>query len=347
MSSSPDTNPARRHLVKGALALGVAPAVITRASAKGTITWRCQSHYPEASASFRGSQAVIAKLLEERTNGRFKIELLGAGTIANGPEILNSVRRGVLPMGSTFPGFNLGESELFGLYSGVPGTLQEPWQMTHWVKNLGLEDAVNEEMKSKGVIFRAHQSYPMELCLKRELTADTNIAGLKVASFGTILNYLDVAGFAAQSISGGELYQALTTGVLDGANWGAAQGHLSMKLWEVAPVQMKPALAIVSDVFAINKKAYDDLPEDLRVILDGLLQEWYFRRTAEYTLGEVIALNTGVEKMGVKVQRFPDPVMQKFSEASKIILSKEMEKGSYAKKQGEVLMTLMKQLGYA
>lgn len=345
--SSSSTSPARRRIFKGAMALGVAPAIVGSARAQEKVTWRCQSHYPEASASFRGSQAVMARELEERTGGRFKIELLGAGTIANGAEIYNSVRRGVIPMGSTFPGFNLGESELFGLYSGVPGTLQEPWQMTHWVKNLGLEDAVNESMASKDVVFRAHMSYPMELCLKEQLEPDTNLGGLKVASFGTILNYLDGAGFAAQSISGGELYQALATGVLDGANWGAAQGHLSMKLWEVAPVQMKPALAIVTDVFVINKKAFDELPDDLRIIFDGLLQERYLRRTAEYTLGEVIAINTGVDKMGVTVQRFPDVVMEKFAGASRKILASEMEKGPLAREQGEVLKNLLGQLGYA
>ena len=311
----PKVSPARRNVVKGALALGAAPAIVTSARAQAKVTWRCQAHYPEASASFKGSLVVLAKEVEERTKGRFKIEMLGAGSIANGPEIFNAARRGVVPMAATFPGFNLGESELFGMYAGVPGTLQEPWQKTHLVKNLGLENAVNEAMESKGVLFRAHMSYPMELCLKKEIGPDTNLASLKVGSFGTILNYLGEAGFGAQTISGGELYQALATGVLDGANWGAAQGHLSMKLWEVAPVQMKPALAIVTDVFVINRKAFDELPEDIRMIFDSVMQERYLRRTAEYQLGEVMAMNTGVEKMGVNAQRFPDSVMQRFAQA--------------------------------
>lgn len=342
----PETRPARRRALRNALALGAAPAIITSARAQAPIVWKCQSHYPQASASFKGSQEVIARLLEERTNGRFKLEVLGAGTIATGPEIFNIVKRGVVPMASTFPGFNLGESQLFGLYSGVPGTLREPWQKTHLVKNLGLENAVNEDIKSQGVLCRAHQSYPMELCLKRKLEPDTNLAALKVASFGTLQHYLAAAGFAAQTITGGELYQSLATGVIEGANWGAAQGHLSMKLWEVAPVEMKPALAIVTDVFVINQKAWDALPEDLRATFDGLLQEWYLRRTAEYTLGEIIALNTGVEKMGVTVQNFPEPVMEKFAAASRTILEREMAKGPLAQKQGEVLMELQRQLGY-
>lgn len=340
------TSPTRRGIFKASLALGAAPAIITSARAQGTITWKCQSHYPSASASFKGSQEVIAQLLEERTKGRFKLVWMGAGEIATGAEIFNVVRRGVVPMASMFPGFNLGESELFGLYSGVPGTLQQPWQMTHQIKNLGLENAVNAEMNSRGLVFRAHQSYPMELTLKKALEPDTNLSAVKVASFGSILNYLAAAGFAAQTVNGGELYQALATGVIEGANWGAAQGHLSMKLWEVAPVEMKPALAIVTDVFAINKEAWDKLPEDLRMILDALLQEWYFRRTAEYTLGEVIALNTGIEKMGVKVGHFPDNVMKRFAEASRGILAKEMEKGPAAKRQGEILQTFLRQLGY-
>jgi len=336
----------RRNVVKGALALGAAPAIVTSARAQTKVNWRCQAHYPEASASFKGSLIVLAKELEERTNGRFKIEMMGAGAIANGSEIFHAARRGVVPMALTFPGFNLGESELFGMYAGVPGTLQEPWQKAHLIKNLGLEKAVNEAVASKGVILRPHMSYPMELCLKKEIGPDTNLAALKVGSFGTILNYLGEAGFAAQSISGGELYQALATGVLDGANWGAAQGHLSMKLWEVSPVQMKPALAIVTDGFVINKKAFDELPEDLGMIFEALLQERYLRRTAEYSLGEIVALNTGVEKMGVKVRNFPDSVMQRFSVASQKILAGEMAKGPLAKQQGEVLIGLLKNLGY-
>lgn len=345
----PSPSPAtaqRRSALKGILATATAPALLTTASAQSKVTWRVQSHWPKASGSFSGSLIPLSKELEERTKGRFRLDPLGAGEIAKGSEIFNIVRRGVVQMGTTAPSYNPDESELMGQYFGIPGTLREPWEMMHLVKNLGLEAALNEQLKSKGVFMMAEKSYPTELVLKKKIQPGEDLSRIKIRSAGNLIDYFAGAGFVPQNIDGPELYQALATGVIDGAHWGAAVGALSMKFWEVAKFQMKPAVLIANDVFVVNLDAYNKLPEDLRDIFTMLVQERYFRRTVQYQHQEAVATNTGVSKMGVQLVTYPEEVQKRFAQASKDILAKDMAKGPKAKEMGEKLSSLMKDLGY-
>jgi TRAP-type mannitol/chloroaromatic compound transport system substrate-binding protein len=337
----------RRNLLKASLATAAMPAVITSARAQEKITWKVQSHWPKASGSFNDSLGALAKELDKRTGGRFKLEMLGAGEIAKDREIYNVVRRGVVPMGTISPGYILGEAQAMGLYFGIPGTLRESWQMMHLTKNLGVEDLVNEELRPKGVLILADKAYPTEVVLRKKVTSLADFSSLKIRSAGTMLEYLAAAGSSPQQVAGPEIYQAISTGVVDGAHWGAAIGALSMKFWEVAKYHMKPALGFTTDAYIINTAALDKLPTDLRLQFLSLVEERYFRRSVEYLHQEAVALTTGTTTMGVEVVNFPPDVLKKFAEASTGILNKEAAKGERAGKARASLDKLMKDLGYA
>lgn len=337
----------RRNILKGTLALAAAPAIITSARAQTRIRWKVQAYYPKSSASFKDSLGVLNSELEARTDGRFQLDPLGVGEIATGPEIFNVVRRGVVPMGATYPGYNLGEAQLMGMYAGIPGTLREPWQMMHLTKNLGLERALNEELRPKGVFMMADKALTQEVVLKKKLEPGENLAAIKIRSTGAMLEFLAAAGFAPMHVPAPEIYQALATGVIDGANWGGPVGVLSARLWEVAPVHMHPTLLISNDCYVINVAACEKLPEDIRRIFLSLLEERHFQRSIQYMHQNVLALRTGIDKMNVTVETFPDDIMARFAQSSKALLAKEMEKGPQAKEIGEKLAALMRDLGYA
>lgn len=337
----------RRKLLKSSMAVIAAPALIGTASAQSTVTWKVQAHWPKASASFKDSLEWFATELAARTGGRFKMQLFGAGELAKGGEIYNIVRKGVVEMGTISPAYILGEAEAMGLAYGVPGTLREPWEMAHYLKNMGGEALVNEQLMPKGVIMRSEKVYPTELVVKTRVETLEEFKKLKLRSAGNLLDYLAAAGASPTHVAGPELYQALATGVVDGAHWGATQGALSMKLWEVARYHMRPPLGINTDAYIFSKAAVDKLPADLRLNLMSLAEERFFSRTAEYSHKEAIALTKGRGTMKVEVVQFPAAVEAKFAEASKAILAKEIALGPLAAKGGAQLTTLMKDLGYA
>ena len=329
----------------GAVALA-APAFIGKGIAQGQVNWRVQSHWPTASASFGDSLRVLAQQLEERTDGAFKMQLFGAGEFARGAEIFNIVRRGVVQMGTGSAGYFQDQAQTASFNLGLPGGLREPWEMQHLVSNLGLEDLLNEELAPDGVIYKAEKVYPTEVVLSRQISNLDDFRTLKIRSSGAMLDFLNLAGAAPQFVEGSELYQALATGVVDGAHWGAALGAKSMSLWEVCKYHMRPALGFTTDCWLFNARAVEDLGDELGKELMALVEERFHRRSLEYSHQEAVALTWGQAEEGVTVMQWPDDVKARFAEESVKLIEQEGNKGPLAATAADRLTGLMRDLGY-
>ncbi len=338
----------RRSVLRGAAVAAVAsPALVGKAIAAGQVTWRVQAHWPKASSSFTDSLGVIATLLEEKTEGAFKLELLGAGEFAKGPDIYNIVRKGVVPMGTISPSYISDNAQAATFVYGIPGTFRQAWEMEHAMKNLGVEALVNEDLNEDGVHLMCEKVLPTEMTVSKKIESAADFQGLKIRSSGSMLDYLAAAGAAPQYVPGSELYQALSSGVVDGAHWGAAIGAQSMSLWEVCKYHYKPVLAQTTDAFIMNIDALEDLPQDLRGALEEIITTRFFLRSAEYQHKEAIALAEGVENEGIEVLQLPDDVLEMLAQASTTILEAEGQKGERAAKAADVYRSLMKDMGYA
>ena len=336
----------RRAALAGGAAVLAAPALISEAKAAAEVTWKVQSHWPKASASYGDSLQVIADELKEITGGRFVLELYGAGEFAKGAEIFQIVKKGVVEMGTISPGYILGEAPMAGLCLGVPGTFRQPWEFQHYLKNMGAEALFNEELDYHGIVSRAEKVYPTELVVSKEIATADDFSAMKLRSSGSYLKYLEAAGAAPQYVAGPELYQSLASGVVDGAHWGAAQGAKSMSLWEVAKFHMKPTMGLAMDTLIMNKGALEALPEDLRTTLMNHLEVRFWKRCAGYQYKEMTALASGIAEQNVQVKQFPEGVLKKFAEASAAILESEKGKGGNAGKGAEMLTDFLKVLGY-
>lgn len=337
----------RRSILRGAgLAAVAAPALVGKGIAQGKVTWRVQSHWPKASSSYSDSLGVLATALEERTEGAFKLELFGAGEFAKGPDIYNLIRKGVVPMGTISPSYILDKSQAASFLMGIPGTFRENWEPQQAAKNLGIEDLVNEELVPDGVRLMSEKAYPTEMVVSKKIESADDFKGLKIRSSGTMLDYLAAAGAAPQYIPGSELYQSLSSGVVDGAHWGAAIGAKSMSLWEVCKYHYKPALGFTIDAFIMNEEQLQGLDDDLRTAILDLMEIRFFRRSSEYMHKEAIALSSGVAENNVEVMQLPDEVLDMFAAASTEILEKEKAKGEIAAKAHGIYTGLMTDLGY-
>ncbi|PTW54345.1 TRAP-type mannitol/chloroaromatic compound transport system substrate-binding protein [Breoghania corrubedonensis] len=338
----------RRSVLRGAgIAALAAPALVGKGMAKGAVTWRVQSHWPKASSSFEASLGVLAAEVSERTDGAFKLELYGAGEFAKGSGIYNLVRKGVVPMGTISPSYIQDDAQAASFLYGIPGTLRESWEMQHVVKNLGIEDLVNEDLEPKGVRILAEKVLPTELTVSRKIESAADFKGMKLRSSGTMLDYLAKAGAAPQYIPGSELYQALSSGTVDGAHWGAAVGAKSMSLWEVCKYHVKPPLAQTTDAHIINLDALEKLDDDMRTALLDAIEVRFYARSVEYVHAEAVALSQGIAENGIEVIHLPQDVLDILAQASTSILDAEAEKGERANKAAGIYKGLMADLGYA
>ena len=101
-------NNARKKLTvfASALTLGLSAALAaTPAAAQDTVTWKVQSHWPGSSSSYTDSLGRIKRVLEERTDGRLKLQLYEAGSLFKATDTFNAVSRGILEMGTISPAY--------------------------------------------------------------------------------------------------------------------------------------------------------------------------------------------------------------------------------------------------
>ena len=337
----------RRSVLTGALAAGAAIAAPNIARAEPTVLWRIQSHWPSTSTSFIDSLTIIRDLLAERTGGRFKLELYGSGELFKGPEIFNAVRRGVVEMGTILASYIENEVKSAGVVGGVPGTFQRIWEAAHFLKSLGAEKVFADELLKHGVMFMAEKSYASELVVKTPIHNLADFSALTIRSTGTLASYLTEAGAKTIATPPGELYEALQTGIIDGAHWGAAQGAYSMKLYDFAKFHLRPPLSINADGFIFNKAAFDKLPADMQQILKATLEERYWRRTFDYEHKEELTLRKAIKELGVQLVQFPGDVTAALKDAAKLVLEAERAKGGTAAEVMGRMDIFLAELGYA
>jgi TRAP-type mannitol/chloroaromatic compound transport system substrate-binding protein len=209
-----------------------------------------------------------------------------------GPEVFNAVKRGMVPIGITSSAYDLAQVPIFNVVAGLPFNFANEWEGVYFHKWLGLrKDGPGRAVEKSWRSCFTDRIYTTELSLKKPVRTMEDFKGLKLRSSGILQKYLTSIGAAATMIPGGDIYAGLASGMLDGAHWGAVQGSSSMKFYEVSKYHLRPALNVAAtDIWVINKKAFDRLPEDLQQILVSTLEEHFWRRTNQYIYQEALEL---------------------------------------------------------
>lgn len=318
------------------------------AMAAGTvITWKCQSHWPTASPSYKGSLLVIVEKLKERTNGRFILEPYPAGSLVPSKEIFPATKRGMIEMGGTSTAYFRAQVPLAGIGAGLPYSFRAAWEGLYFYKQVGYEKAMEDACAKHGLLFFTDKIYPTQLVLKKPVRTFEDFKGLKLRSSGTLQIFFTSIGAAASYLPGAEVYPALASGVVEGAHWGAAQGANEMGFYDICKYHLMPSFVVSgTDVYVINKKAFDKLPEDIQKTLTQTLDEHLWLRSNEYIYQEARALARVQKEKGVEVITLPPEEQRKMTQAAVKLWDEEAKKDPEYAKWIEKMKEFSKELGY-
>lgn len=335
-------------VLASAVTFGVAAMLSTApATANESITWRVQSHWPGASSSYKDSLGRIKEQLEERSDGRLKLQLYEAGALFKADETFNAVSRGILEMGTISPSYASNRMTLAGIASGLPFAFRNTWETAYFHMILGFEDMLKEEAAQHNVYWATDKVYATEMVVKRPINSLADFERLKIRSSGALQRFLTEAGAAASYIPGGELYTALDSGIVDGAHWGAVQGAQSMALYELAKYHVRPALNIAgTDVIIVSQRALDRLPEDLQDLVKEVLREQFWYRTNEYQFQEQVAFAEAEVDYDVQLNELPAEVQDHLVTVAQKMWEIEGERGPKAKEALDMLKEFLGSLGY-
>jgi TRAP-type mannitol/chloroaromatic compound transport system substrate-binding protein len=139
-------------------------------------------------------------------------------------------------------------------------------------------------------------------------------------------------GASVQNIPGGELYQALSSGALDGLEWVGPMADERAGFQEVAKVYYtagfhEPGSALAASV---NLDVWNELSDQHKAIL-----RYASMATTQFQLAETLANNGAalarLQSQGVKTLQFSDDVWDAFGAASAEVMDENMGDELFAK----------------
>ncbi|EAR52557.1 TRAP-T family transporter, DctP (periplasmic binding) subunit [Oceanicola granulosus HTCC2516] len=242
--------------------VGAATALTMLAGAAAAQDWRGWNihveGYPNTVAMDR-----FAELVEEKTDGEITLQMFHGGTLGSQPDAIEQVRLGGLAVGN----FNLGP---IGPIVPEANVVSLPFifkNVEHMFRVLNGEGGqmIADGMEAKGLIPLAWYDAGARSFYNGDgpIASPEDVEGMKVRVMNNDLYSGMIAemGGNPSPMAFAEVYQALQTGVVDGAenNWPSYEstGH-----YEVAPFFSVSEHLIIPECLCINADAFNGLSEE-------------------------------------------------------------------------------------
>jgi TRAP-type mannitol/chloroaromatic compound transport system substrate-binding protein len=298
----------RQAGLAGILAAGAAPAVV---HAQANVRWRLTSAFPKALDTIYGAADTFAKSISDMSGGKFQISVHPSGELVGGFGQVDAVQNGTVEMTHTAPYYYFGKDPTFALGCAIPFGLNSR-QMTAWmVEGNGLK-LMREFYANYNIInfVGGNTGAQMGGWWRKEIKSLADIKGLKFRTGGFSGVIFGKLGGVAQSIPGGEIYQALEKGTIDAAEWVGPYDDEKLGFNKVAPFYGYPGFWEGGPQldFFINTKAYNSLSAEYKAMIEAASLEAATVMQARYDARNPAALKRLVAG-GTKLFRFPKDML--------------------------------------
>lgn len=299
-----------------------APAPATQAPAQGSsmpaIEWRMGTSWPIALDTIYGGATVIAERVAELSNGMFKITTFPAGELFPGLEVLQNVSQGTVESGHTALYYYVGLDPAWAFATSLPFGLTAQ-QQNAWLYHGGGEQAINKLGENFGVICFAAGNTGTQMggWFRRELNTVADMQGLKMRIPGLGAQVMQRLGVVTQTLPGGEIFQALSTGAIDAAEWVGAYDDEKLGLPDAADFYYAPGWwepgPSLHAVFSLD--AWNKLPKEYQNFIRVAAWESNMNMLAKYDALNNDALERIVAK-GKQLRFYSDEILNAAQKAA-------------------------------
>ena len=326
----------RRKFLQVAGGAVAASAVAAPAIAQSApeVKWRLTSSFPKALDTIYGAAEVLAKYVNEATDGKFQIQVFAAGEIAPGLQALDVVSNGTVEMCHTACYYYVGKDPTFAFATAVPFGLNQR-MMDAWCLYGGGTDLLNAFFKKHNAIgfMAGNTGAQMGGWYRKEIKTVEDLKGLKMRIGGFAGKVLTKMGGVPQNIPGGEIYQALERGTIDAAEWVGPYDDEKLGFNKVAPFYYYPGWWEGGPMLhaMVNIDKFNALPKAYKAVLEAASQTANTHMMAKYDAGNPAALRRLIAG-GAKLQPFSQQVMEACLKAANEVYAETSAKNPDFKK---------------
>ncbi|MCA8880694.1 MAG: TRAP transporter substrate-binding protein [Rhodobacteraceae bacterium] len=266
------------------------------------------------------------------TGGQLLIDAKGAGELVGALESFDAVTSGQADMYHAADYYWVNQSPAWAIFTTVPFGMTAPEMMTWYYGQGGA--AKHAEL---GEIFGIRPFIAGQTgaqgggWFRRQINAPEDFQGLKFRMPGLGGKVLGELGASVQNLPAGEIYQALSTGALDGTEWVGPWSDERLGLQEVCeyfyPAGFHEPGSALS--VGVNLEVFDSLSPEQQKAIEIAAAETHQQNYALFIANNGPALKRLVAG-GTKIQEFAPAIWDAFGTASRNVLSAFMEDEMFA-----------------
>ncbi|MDQ1002209.1 TRAP-type C4-dicarboxylate transport system substrate-binding protein [Neobacillus niacini] len=276
--------------------------------------------------------------VEEKTNGRIKVDLYSGGALGSSTTVLQDVSGGVYDFGGPLVPTYHYDTELFPLTIGdLPFAFPDIESATR-VMDQFIEKHAQDSFKDI-VYMGIGASDPYTLISSKPITKFEQMKGLKLRVTGTVAGELAKGwGSTPVAVAYEDTYDALQKGIVD-ANIFPSTGSISNSYFEVAPYLTNIPAYMSYQAPVMNRAFYDKLPDDLKKLFEEDLAPKLIEMYEDTYLAEVEKIETEwINSGGKEYKEFPEEELDKFRGTVKPIWDNWVKEANGRGLNGEEMM---------
>jgi TRAP-type mannitol/chloroaromatic compound transport system substrate-binding protein len=307
------------------------------AVAQPKVQWRMSTAYPSVLDQPQGAAQRLAKVVEEMSGGRFRIEVFPGGQIMQPFECFAAASQGKIEAYMGTAQYWRDREPAIEWFCTIPFGMN-PGGMAAWYYQGDGGRLMAEAYAPLNLVPRpAYSNAPQTGgWFRKKVSAIGDFKGLRmrIPNLGGMVYAR--AGATTVLTPASEIYASLERGVIDAAEWVGPHDDMQLGLHKTARYYYYPGWHEPGTVqeFGFNKKAYEALTVDLRHILDHATAAVHVYSLADYHLKNAVALERlRIEFKGkVEIIQFPARVLLDLRKLAAEVLKEESEKTPMARK---------------
>ena len=338
----------RRHFLKtGAAVLtgGIAaPHVITPSRAQA-VSLRMQGFLAAASPTHRAFEKWAADL-KEKSGGRLTIQVLPVGGAVGPAETINAINAGILDGHYSSSSFFAARDPGFTVFGDTGASYDTVENRDRWWSEGGGEDLGRELYASANMVYVANVFWPSEhIPARKALSGVADLKGLKIrVPPGFVAEYFGKAGAAVVNLPGGEVFNALQSGVIDATDWASPGQNYEVGLYKAAKFSVNAAHSMPSTEIAFSKAKWDALPAELKTLITSEARAMSSQLKVQIKADDDAAL-AKMKAEGVEIVTWPKEEIAKLRAFTGQVQDELAAKGPMARKIVESHRAFQKKIG--
>jgi TRAP-type mannitol/chloroaromatic compound transport system substrate-binding protein len=302
--------------------LGAAATKAKAGAVAGAVRLNMVTSWPKGMPGLGMSAERIAARALELSGGTLEIKVYAAGELVGPFEVFDAVATGSADIYHSAEYYWQGKNAAYPFFTAVPFGMTAIEQLG-WLDHGGGQALWEELSAGFGIVpmAAANTCHQAGGWFKREINSLADFRGLKMRIPGIGGEMMRRLGGAAVALPGGEIYQALQSGVIDAAEFVGPWNDLGLGFYREAPYYYAPGLHEPGAVLAVgtNKGKFDRLSREHQEILHAACRESYMISMGEFTYQNGVALNQLQSQHGIALRAFPADVTSEAAKISKVM----------------------------